>query len=235
MQFDYRNFLVPGFFGGGTSGPAEQADILQWLTGTDGGTAVDKIGTLTLPTITASTTITQVDLDILDAVAVGSVSAVTSWHPKTSEASSRGVYTAVSDTLQHNGTAWVYSVATFDTWTLTSTQTFPDKTGWPVSGSNGYPPIDLRYYSSWITAAGAYAAFTIADQLAHYSTNGKNNLWVKPVAGDIYECVQYKQSKGFYPGQVAANEAYFGGTSAALCDVNGEYVTDSDGYVIFTN
>ncbi len=75
---------------------------------------------------------------------------------------------------------------------------------------------------------------TKAQYEAQYLTNGKNNLWVRKVGDNISEAVQYLASKGFVPAEVLRNENYFGGTSAALRDVDGELITDVDGEVLFT-
>jgi len=76
---------------------------------------------------------------------------------------------------------------------------------------------------------------TKANLDTHFNnTNGSYNLWLKYQGDNTYESVQYPLDKEFTPGEVVKNENYFGGTSGALRDVDGEFILDVDGYVIFT-
>jgi len=76
---------------------------------------------------------------------------------------------------------------------------------------------------------------TKAQLDTHFNnTNGSYNLWLKYLGDNTYESVQYPLDKEFTPGEVVKNENYFGGTSGALRDVDGEFILDVDGYVIFT-
>jgi len=76
---------------------------------------------------------------------------------------------------------------------------------------------------------------TKAQLDTHFNnTNGSYNLWLKYVGDNTYESVQYPLDKEFTPAEVVKNENYFGGTSGALRDVDGDFILDVDGYVIFT-
>jgi len=76
---------------------------------------------------------------------------------------------------------------------------------------------------------------TKAQMDTHFNnTNGSYNLWLKYMGDNTYESVQYPLDKEFTPAEVVKNENYFGGTSGALRDVDGDFILDVDGYVIFT-
>lgn len=76
---------------------------------------------------------------------------------------------------------------------------------------------------------------TKAQMDAHYTTsNGALGLWIKKIGDNIYRMTQYDVTRGFTPAEVTQNERYFGGTSAALRDGGGEFITDAGGFVIFT-
>ena len=74
---------------------------------------------------------------------------------------------------------------------------------------------------------------TKAEAAAHYLTNGKYNLWIKKSGDNIYRMSQYDVTRGFSPAEVERNEAFYGGTGAALRDGEGELITDVGGDVIF--
>jgi len=83
--------------------------------------------------------------------------------------------------------------------------------------------------------AGAHDEKTKAQLDTHFNnTNGSYNLWLKYMGDNTYQSVQYALDKEFTPAEVVKNENYFGGTSGALRDVDGEFILDVDGYVIFT-
>ena len=89
--------------------------------------------------------------------------------------------------------------------------------------------------SEW-SADGSTADDVTFDQLVVHGTtnNGHDRLWVK-VVDDIVVCIaQYNLDKNFTVTETLKNERYFGGTSAGLRDVNGDLITDSNGFVIFT-
>jgi len=75
---------------------------------------------------------------------------------------------------------------------------------------------------------------TYAQIDAHYtSSNGSLGLWVKKIGENVCRMSQYSLTKDWTPGEVERNESYFGGGGAALRDVNGDLITDVNGYVIF--
>ena len=89
--------------------------------------------------------------------------------------------------------------------------------------------------SFWGDSTPTYDKKTKAQLDTHFNnTNGSYNLWLKYQGDNTYESVQYPLDKEFTPAEVVKNENYFGGTSGALRDVDGEFILDVDGYVIFT-
>ncbi len=89
--------------------------------------------------------------------------------------------------------------------------------------------------SFWGDSTPTYDKKTKAQLDTHFNnTNGSYNLWLKYMGDNTYESVQYPLDKEFTPAEVVKNENYFGGTSGALRDVDGEFILDVDGYVIFT-
>jgi len=89
--------------------------------------------------------------------------------------------------------------------------------------------------SFWGDSTPTYDEKTKAQMDTHFNnTNGSYNLWLKYMGDNTYESVQYPLDKEFTPAEVVKNENYFGGTSGALRDVDGDFILDVDGYVIFT-
>ena len=89
--------------------------------------------------------------------------------------------------------------------------------------------------SFWGDDSPTYDKKTKAEQDTHENgSNGAFNLWEKYVNGFLWESVQYPLDQEFTPAEVLKNEAYFGGTSAALREVGGDLITDGNGFVIFT-
>ena len=75
---------------------------------------------------------------------------------------------------------------------------------------------------------------TFAQLIDHANNrNGYDRIWVKVVAGRVICIAQYELDTNFTPSDVLKNERYFGGTSGALRDVNGDLIVDGSGFVIF--
>ena len=80
--------------------------------------------------------------------------------------------------------------------------------------------------SEW-SADGATMDEVTFDQLVMHglNSNGANRLWVKVVDSKVVCIAQYPLQYEFSVAQTLKNERYFGGTSAALRDVNGDLIT----------
>jgi len=88
--------------------------------------------------------------------------------------------------------------------------------------------------SFWGDGSSTWYEKTYAQIDAHYSSsNGSLGLWVKKIGENVCRMSQYSLTKNWTPGEVERNESYFGGGGAALRDVNGDLITDVNGYVIF--
>ena len=86
----------------------------------------------------------------------------------------------------------------------------------------------------WSADGAAQDEKTFDELITHANTrNGYHRVWVKVLNGRVLTIAQYDLDKNFLPSEVLKNERYFGGTSAALRDVNGDFITDGNGYVIF--
>ena len=124
-----------------------------------------------------------------------------------------------------------------------------DASGNPITNPAGYThnvsECDVQQVDTHFDAFGAATSFygngtdtwdekTYAQIDAHYtSSNGSLGLWVKKIGENVYRMSQYSLTKDWTVGEVERNESYFGGGGAALRDVNGDLITDVNGYVIF--
>ena len=88
--------------------------------------------------------------------------------------------------------------------------------------------------SFWSADGATQDEKTFAQLIDHANNrNGYNRIWVKVVDGRIICIAQYDLDKDFLPSDVLKNERYFGGTSGALRDVNGDLIVDGSGFAIF--
>ena len=88
--------------------------------------------------------------------------------------------------------------------------------------------------SLWSADGSAQDEKTFAQLIDHAANrNGYHRVWVKVVNGRVVTIAQYNLDKDFLPSDVLKNERYFGGTSGALRDVNGDFILDSSGFVLF--
>ena len=88
--------------------------------------------------------------------------------------------------------------------------------------------------SFWSADGSAQDEKTFAQLIDHAANrNGYHRVWVKVADGRVIAVAQYNLDKDFLPNDVLKNERYFGGTSGALRDVNGDFIVDGSGFVTF--
>lgn len=88
--------------------------------------------------------------------------------------------------------------------------------------------------SFWSADGSAQDEKTFAQLIDHAANrNGYHRVWVKVIDGRVTAIAQYNLDKDFLPSDVLKNERYFGGASGALRDVNGDFIVDGSGFVIF--
>ena len=173
----------------------------------------------------------QVDYKIVDSITTTNNAVVTvmdySW-----DKNGRPKYASLALYVEYSGSRWEYYTNVGPTLLATNvaTSTLPPKTGWVDVASVNF---SVDYASFWETSM-ELDENTYAQIDAHYtSSNGSLGLWVKKIGENVYRMSQYSLTKNWTPGEVERNESYFGGGGAALRDVNGDLITDVNGYVIF--
>lgn len=143
--------------------------------------------------------------------------------------------------ITSNGTTWTYTEGA-ETWTNTSSSSFPPESGWSLSSPGGLAAITVSFNNNPWVETGEFKERDWADFLAHPSGSGNN--WQKfENKGADSDChmtdnAQYKNDKEWTPAENDENEAYFTqgtcGTFAALRDVSDDLILDVDGNVIYT-
>jgi hypothetical protein len=218
--------------------PVDSSQILQSLTLTadanqDWISAVDSLGNYTAPSVSLGA-VSQTDLTMVDCVSVVLDGTFNTIFAYAGELNGTGYYTDANGSglfYAGVGSGWeIRDIGSVLLATNPSEDLLPPRDGWVtvvVSAS-------LSYGNFWYDATRTPLAMDYEAILTHfYNSNGSSGLWVKKISDTVWQVDQYSTCYELWPRDVGQNDGYYEGLTGGLTDVSGNYITDSDGFVLF--